>query len=335
MTNQHLHLFHHHEHRHGAIAPEILTSELGISAVKWSFWGLIVTALLQLGVAVVSGSVALLADTIHNFGDAATAIPLWFAFSLSRWKPTARFPSGYHRVEDLAGVGILVIIFCSAVVTGYESLDRIWHPQPIEHLSAVMAAAVIGYVGNESVARFRLKVGEKIGSAALVADGYHARIDGFTCLGVLIGAIFTVLGYPLADSVVGLLITAAIARLIFQSAQTILLHLLDGVEPEIINAIEHSISHIPEVLAVPEIQARWMGHQLQANITIAVDPTLSLVQSDAIANQIRQQLHHHLSQVAQIAILVKPFDSDDSVSSSSSLMEAKAEELINSTVPNP
>lgn len=308
--NFHRHLFHSHDHLSSAIASEMLTSELGIWAVKWSFIGLLITALLQVGVVVVSGSVALLADTIHNLGDAATALPLWFAFTLSRWKPSSRFTYGYQRVEDLAGVVILGIILFSAVVTGYESIERFWHPQKIEHLEAVMAASVIGCLGNEIVARFRLKLGEEIGSAALVADGYHARIDGLTSLGVLIGATFTALSYPLADPIVGLFITVAIARLVFQSAQMIFIHLLDGVEPEVIEAIQHGISHIPEVLEVLELKARWTGHRLRADIGVAVNPNLSLVEAEAIAINIRDQLHRHLSYLAKVTISVEPFNQE-------------------------
>src|SRR5215213_9303100 len=156
-----------HGHTHGAVDPSIATSERGIWAVKWSFVALFVTALLQLGVVLLSGSVALLSDTIHNFGDAATAVPLWIAFALARLGTSRRFPFGYGRVEDLAGVVVVLIILFSAVVAGYQAMERLLHPQPVGLLWAVAAAALVGFIGNEAVAVFRIRVGREIGSAAL------------------------------------------------------------------------------------------------------------------------------------------------------------------------
>ena len=193
---------HKHDHTHGAIDASLFTTERGIWEVKWSFFWLFVTAVFQTVVVVFSGSVALLADTIHNFGDAATAIPLWFAFRLARYKPTKRFTYGYGRVEDLAGVAVVLTILFSAIVAGYQSFERFIHPQKIKYIWAVALASVIGFLGNEAVALFRIKVGKEIGSAALIADGYHARVDGLTSLAVLGGAIGVWLGFPLADPIV-------------------------------------------------------------------------------------------------------------------------------------
>jgi Co/Zn/Cd efflux system component len=200
-----------HGHAHGIVDPSITTSDRGLWAIKWSFVGLAATAMLQLFVVLISGSVALLADTIHNFGDAATAIPLAIAFWFARKKPSERFTFGYGRVEDLAGVAIVLTIFASAIIAGYESIERLLHPQDISYLWAVMAASIIGFLGNEAVAVFRIRIGREINSAALIADGYHARVDGWTSLAVLFGAVGVWLGYPLADPIMGLLITAALA----------------------------------------------------------------------------------------------------------------------------
>ncbi len=224
-----------HGHTHGAVDPSITTSERGIWAVKWSFVGLFITALLQLVVVLLSGSVGLLSDTIHNFGDAATAVPLWIAFALIRLGSGRRFPFGYGRFEDLAGVIVVLIILFSAIVAGYEAIDRLFHPQPVGYLWAVAAAAVVGFVGNEAVAIFRIRAGREIGSAALVADGYHARTDGWTSLAVLLGAGGVWLGYPPADPLVGLIIAAAILVIVWQSGKTIFTRLLDGVEPKVID----------------------------------------------------------------------------------------------------
>jgi cation diffusion facilitator family transporter len=295
-----------HGHTHGVIDPSITTTERGIWAIKWSFAGLMVTALLQVVVVWLSGSVALLADTIHNFSDAATAIPLWVAFSLARLRPTKRFPFGYGRVEDLAGVVIVLIILFSAIIAGYQAVDRLLHPQAVEYLWAVVAASVTGFLGNELVAIFRIRVGREIGSAALVADGYHARVDGLTSLAVLFGALGVWLGYPLADPIVGLLITVAILGIVWQSAKAVFIRMLDGVEPEVIDAIRHAAQHVSDVREVTEVRARWIGHRLHAEVNIAVAPELSVADGHAIAKEVHHQLLHHLSFLATATIHIDP-----------------------------
>src|SRR5215213_3080586 len=186
------------------------SSAEGIRALKISLVALGLTAVAQLVVVLVTGSVALLADTIHNFSDALTAVPLWIAFVLVRRAPTRRYTYGFGRAEDLAGVFIVAMIALSAAVAGYESIRRLIDPQPISNVWVVLAAGILGFIGNEAVAIYRIRVGRKIGSAALVADGLHARTDGFTSLAVAAGAVGVMAGFPLADPIVGLLITIAI-----------------------------------------------------------------------------------------------------------------------------
>ena len=171
------------------------SSARGIWALKISLVALGITAALQLVIVIVSGSVALLADTIHNFADAGTSIPLWIAFALTKRGASRRFTYGYGKTEDVAGVMIVLIIFFSACVAAYESIRKIIHPQPVIHLGWVAAAAIIGFIGNEAVAVFRIRVGREIGSAALIADGQHARVDGFTSLAVLIGVLGAWFGF--------------------------------------------------------------------------------------------------------------------------------------------
>src|SRR5215207_6093819 len=302
---------HHHDqggrgHTHGAVDPSIATSERGIWAVKWSFAALFITALLQVVVVVLSGSVALLSDTIHNFGDALTAVPLWVAFALSRLGASRRFTFGYGRVEDLAGVLVVLIILFSAVVAGYQAVERIIHPQPVGLLWAVAAAALVGFGGNEAVAIFRIRVGRQIGSAALVADGYHARTDGWTSLAVLVGAIGVWLGYPLADPIVGLLIAAAILVIVWQSGKTVFTRLLDGVDPKVIEEIQHAASHVPGVEDVAEVRARWVGHRLRAEVNVAVDPERSVAEGHAIAREVNHQLLHELRYLDMAVVHVDP-----------------------------
>jgi cation diffusion facilitator family transporter len=299
---------HEHGHVHGVVDPSIATSERGLWAIKWSFVGLLGTAALQLVVVFISGSVALLADTIHNFGDAATAIPLAIAFWFARKKASERFTFGYGRVEDLAGLAIVLTILASAIVAGYESVARLLRPQDISHLWAVTAASIVGFVGNEAVAIFRIRVGREINSAALIADGYHARIDGWTSLAVLVGATGVWLGYPLADPIVGLLITAAIFGIIIQSGKSIFFRMLDGAEPGVIDELRHTAEHVPQVKEVTEVRARWLGHRLHAELNIAVDPRLTIAQAHAVAAEVRHRLLHHLDYLSLVVIHVDPAD---------------------------
>lgn len=296
----------HHDHTHGAIDPSILDTDRGIWAIKWSFVGLFITAVFQIVVVLISGSAALLADTIHNFGDAATAIPLWIAFTLGRRKPTKRFSYGLGRVEDLAGVAIVLIILASAAVAGYESIDRFFHPQVVNHLWAVAVASIVGFAGNEAVAGLRIRVGEEIGSAALVADGYHARIDGVASLAVLLAALGVWIGYPLADGALGLLITLVILRIVWESGKSVFSRLLDGVDPDVIGEIRHAAGQVAGVGSVSEVRVRWLGHRLHAELNIAVDDTLSVEKGHDIAKSVRHELLHRLCYLSNATIHVDP-----------------------------
>ena len=296
-----------HGHTHGVIDSTIASTTDGIRAIKWSFAILGVTAVLQLAVVYGSGSVALFADAIHNVGDSATAIPLWIAFMLARRKPSERFAYGYGRAEDLAGIAIVLIILLSALVAAYEAIHRLLHPQPITLLGWVAVAGVLGFIGNEAVAILRLRVGRKINSAALIADGYHARTDGLTSLAVVFGAIGVWLGYPLADPVVGLLITIAIFGIVWQSAKAVLTRALDGVDPHIPQEIRHAIQHVPGIRAIETVRARWLGHRLTADLDVAIDGMATLREADTIRDAIREQLQAHLPTLATMRIMVKSF----------------------------
>jgi cation diffusion facilitator family transporter len=295
-----------HDHTHGALDPALLTTEQGIWAVKWSMLGLLLTAVLQSAIVAFTSSVALLADTIHNFGDAATAVPLWIAFTVARKKPTNRFSYGYGRVEDLAGTVIVLGILISGLVVGYESLYRLFTPHKVEHLWAVVVASTVGFLGNEAVAVFRLKVGREIGSAALVADGHHARTDGLASLAVLVGALGVWIGFPLADPLVGLLITTIIFKIGWESGKSLCTRLLDGVDPEVIEEIKHAVNHVPGVHDITEVRVRWIGHRLLAEVNTAVSSDLTVEQGHEIAKEVRHQLLHHLRYLSNATIHIDP-----------------------------
>ncbi len=302
----HSHNAHHHDHSHGAFDAALWTAEKGIWAVKWSMIGLLLTALLQAVVVAITSSMALLADTLHNLGDAATSIPLWIAFLMARRKPDKRFTYGYGRVEDLAGIVIVLLMLATAATATYASISRLLHPQDIQHLGAVVVASLIGFAGNELVARLRIRVGREIGSAALVADGYHARTDGWTSLGVLLGAGGVGLGYQQADPLVGLVISLVIFKIVWDSGRALFLRLLDGVDPEVIEEVSHAARHVPAVLEVTDVRVRWIGHRLLADVNITVKSDLSVEAGHQVAHDVRHQLLHHLRYLSNATIHVDP-----------------------------
>jgi len=293
-----------HGHTHGVIDATIATTDRGIWAIKWSFVILAATAAMQIVVVAISGSVALLADTIHNVADATTAIPLWIAFVLARRKPTKTFTYGLGRVEDLAGIIIVMIILFSALVAGYQAINRLINPEPISHLGWLIAAGVIGFIGNEAVAVFRIRVGREINSAALIADGFHARADGLTSLAVVAGAIGVWLGFPIADPIVGLLITVAIFGIVWQSARSVLTRMLDGVEPGIVDEIEHAAAHVKGIEKVTEAKARWLGHKLHVDVAVVIDESVLLAEANLITSRLQGELFAHIPALAVATVRI-------------------------------
>ena len=296
-------------HSHDAadsVDPALESSAQGIRAVKISLVALGLTALAQTGVVLLTGSVALLADTIHNFSDALTAVPLWIAFVLGRRPASRRYTYGYGRAEDLAGVFIVAMIALSAVVAGVESVRRLLDPQPIEHVGLVAAAGLIGFAGNELVALYRIRVGRAIGSAALVADGLHARTDGLTSLAVVAGAVGVAVGFPLADPLVGLVITVAILFVLRSAATDIYRRLMDAVEPELVDAAEASLRATPGVQDVEDVRLRWIGHRIRAEVGLVVDGGMGLVEAHEIANDAHHRLLHEVARVDDVTVHVSP-----------------------------
>lgn len=281
-------------------------SSAGIRAVKISLAVLGVTALAQAGLVLLTGSVALLADTIHNLSDAMTAVPLWIAFAIGRRRPSRTYTYGYGRAEDLAGIFIVAMIALSAVVSGYESISRLLDPRPIDLPWVLAGAGVIGFIGNEAVAVYRIRVGRRIGSAALVADGHHARADGFTSLAVVVGAMGVLLGLPLADPIIGLVITLAILVVLRGAARDIYRRLMDAVDPPLTQAALACIRATPGVDDVESFRVRWIGHRLHAETAIEVDPGLDIVAAHEIANTVHHRLLHTMPKLAEVTVHVSP-----------------------------
>ena len=283
-----------------------MSNARGIWAVKVSLIALLATALFQVVIVAISGSVALLADTIHNFSDALTAIPLWIAFTLARRPRNDRYTYGYGRAEDLAGVLIVVMIFLSALEVFQQSIERTLAS------AADRQSGLGGRRGHHRLYRqrsgghFRIRVGREIGSAALVADGLHARTDGFTSLGVLVGVIGVALGFPLADPLVGFAIGVAILIVVWNAARDMWYRLMDAVDPAVGRSIAETVRRVPGVLAVHDVTVRWLGHRQRAELNIDVDGELSTVQSHQIAEEVRHDLFHALPALVEVTVHVDP-----------------------------
>ena len=290
-----------------AVDSALEASDRGMRALLLSLSVLGATAAVQAVVAALSGSVALLGDTLHNVADALTALPLGLAFWLGRRPPNRRYTYGYGRAEDLAGVVIVVLIAASSALAAYEAVSRLVSPGHVHHVWAVAIAAVVGFAGNETVARYRVRVGREIGSAALVADGLHARTDGFTSLSVLIGAGGVAIGWRWADPVVGLLITVAILVVLRDAAREVYRRLMDAVDPALVDQVERVLRATPGVLDLGQTRVRWIGHNLRAECQVVVGAELSVVDGHRIAEECEHQLLHELPRLAAAMVHADPF----------------------------
>lgn len=281
--------------------------------MKVSLVALLITAFFQVGVVAISGSVALLADTLHNFSDALTAIPLGLAFMLARRASNRRYTYGYGRAEDLAGVLIVLMIFGSALLVFYQSIQKMINHQVMTNIGWVAVAAVIGFAGNELVAIFRIRVGREIGSAALIADGLHARTDGLTSLAVLAGAIGVWLGFPLADPLMGFAIGVAILVIVWGAAREMWLRMMDATDPAAVQHIEKLAGEINGVLGVHDVTLRWLGHRQRGKLHITVNCEQTTLESHRIAENVRHTLFHNFPALVEMTVHVDPCECDQAV----------------------
>jgi cation diffusion facilitator family transporter len=298
-----------HTHDHGDLVHQMRAdnNKLAIRTVWFALLALGLTTLLQGFIVMASGSVALLADTVHNLGDSLNSIPLLIAFYLARRPANQRYTYGYNRAEDIAGIFIVLSIGFSAAYILWESVQKLINPQPLENLGWVGLAAVVGFLGNEFVALLQIRVGRKIGSEAMIADGLHARTDGFTSLAVLVAVIGTALGFPILDPIVGIVIGIMIVFITRDAALAIWHRLMDAVDPRMIEATEKLIHEHEEVKALKQLQMRWLGHQLYVELLLALDDKLTIVESEAIVDHIKHHLYHTLPNFARATISVVPF----------------------------
>jgi cation diffusion facilitator family transporter len=304
-------IFHLHGHSHDeqaslAADPVFNANETGIRTIWLALAALGATSLLQIGIVALSGSVALLADTVHNIGDTLNSIPLLIAFYLARRVATRRYTYGFGRAEDIAGIFIVLSIAVSAGVVFWESFQKLLNPQPMQNLAWVALAAVVGFLGNEAVALLQIRTGRRIGSDAMIADGLHARIDGLTSLAVLGAVGGTLVGVPIADPIIGLLIGVAILFITRDATLRMWYRLMDAVDPDLVNKIERHAGEVDGVKAVSSLRVRWVGHQLFAEMTVGIDLSLPFTASHQISEQVRARVQKAVPHLSELAIQMEP-----------------------------
>lgn len=282
------------------------SSSAGIKAAWIGLAGMAATAMTQLVIVAVSGSIALLADTVHNLGHAVTTIPLLIAFRIGQRAASKSYTYGRRRAEDLVGLFISAIIGASAALIIWESIDGLANPRPLANLGWVFAAGLVGAAGNELVALYRIRTGKRIGSAALITEGQHARADGLTSLAVVVGVIGVWLGFAQADATIGLGIALVIIGIMISSLRTTLRRLMDGVEPKVIDQITTIATATNGVVTIGRVRARWSGHRLEADANVGVNSSISVLDGHHIAERLEHELLHKVPHLEGVVIHVNP-----------------------------
>jgi len=283
----------------------------GIRAAWIGLAGMMATAMAQVVIVAISGSIALLADTVHNLGHAATTIPLIIAFRLGRRPADRRYSYGYRRAEDLVGLFIGLIVAVTAAIIIWESVDALLNPREVTNLGWVLGAGIVGFLGNEIVGVYRIRAGRRIGSAALIAEGQHARADGLTSIAVVVGVVGVWLGFPRADAIVGFLIGLAILWILVSSIRTVGKRLMDGVDDGVIEMLSAAAAVVEGVEGVDQVRARWSGHRIEGDASIRVSRDLDVVAAHQIADEVEHAMLHAVLHVEAIVVHVHPVAVDD------------------------
>ena len=295
-----------HGHEHGKVDADLYGNRAGLRAVQISTAGMLLVALIQFTIATIGGSAGLFADALHNLGDVFTTVALWIAFVVSSRAANQRYTYGYYRSEDLAGIFIVMVIVASAVAGAVESIQKLTSGNVPTQIYLSMAAALIGVVGNEALAQYKIAVGKRINSVALVADGQHSRIDGLTSLAAFAGLVGVRFGLPIADPIAGIVITLVILTVVYSTSRSVIQRLLDAVDPRIVPSIINTAQEVPGVEAVTDVRARWVGHTLHVIMNIEVDPELTLAKAHAIAEEVRHRLFHSIEGISEAIIHTDP-----------------------------
>ena len=295
-----------HDHSHHELAADraFLDNQLAVRTVWIALAALGLTTALQIVIYIASNSVALLADTVHNLGDALNSIPLLFAFYIARRAANRRYTYGYGRLEDIAGVFIVISIGFSAAYILYESVQRLFNPLPLDNLEWIALAALVGFVGNELVALMQIRVGRRIGSDAMIADGQHALIDGLTSLAVLIAVIGTLIGLPILDPIVGVVIALAIVGITWNAIKAVWYRMMDAVDPHQVEHVEAHVRGLEGVDNVLTLRLRWVGHRMYGVAKVQVPADTTLAASQAIVHAVQHEASHVIPQLAELTVEV-------------------------------
>ncbi len=259
-------------------------------AIAFSALGLGITGLIELGIALLSGSVGLLSDALHNLSDVSTSLVVFIGLRVSKRPATDTYPYGWGRAEDIAGLGVALVIWMSAVFAGYISLQKLLNHGTTSHVGYGIAAAAVGILGNQIVARYKLRVGRRIQSATLIADAQHSWLDALSSAGAMIGLIGVAAGLPWADAVAGLIVTAFICHVGFEVTRDLLRHLMDGVEPGVLTT---SVAAACQVSGVEHahVRGRWMGGTLLIEVDGFVAPGTTVEAGEAIGQDVEAAIH--------------------------------------------
>lgn len=284
----------------------MFTNREGTRALIWSLGLLGVATVLQFIVYAASGSVALLADTIHNLGDALNSVPLLIAFWLARRPATPRYTYGFGRAEDLGGLLVVVSIVFSAAYILWEVAQKFINPVPIQNGSWVLVAALIGFMGNEAVAIIETRTGQRIGSEAMVVDGRHARIDGLTSLAVIPAVIGSASGLPILDPIFGVLIGIAILFIMVHATIAIWYRLMDAVDPALNEKAREILARLPEVKGIPVLRMRWIGHELWVDGKLILDPGVNRTRTEQVIHQLTYDLEQGIPNLGEVMLATFP-----------------------------
>jgi len=301
-----------HTHEHGNLAHDsaLKENELGIRTIYIVIALLGLTTVFQIGIYLMSGSVALLGDTVHNFGDAIISIPLLFAFWLANKRANKRYTYGYGRAEDLAGLFIVLAISISAFYILWESLHRLFNPVPLDNLELVAAAAIVGFAGNVLAAMIQIRTGKKMKSDALIANGTHSQTDGLTSLAILVAVMGAWFGYPIIDAIIGIVMGIIILFIAKDSAKSMWYKLMDAVDPTIVKKAERIVNEHPDVKDVQRLQMRWIGHHLQVEAVLSLNADLNTAQCNSVSEHISHHLYHDIPNLSETTIAVIPWSTD-------------------------
>jgi cation diffusion facilitator family transporter len=304
-----------HRHAPAPVAGSRLGEDEGVRAVTIAAVGLALTAAVEFVFAAASGSVALLADAFHNLGDVFTTATLLVAFAIARRSADRRYTFGLARAEDVAGVLVVLAIAASAAIALTESLAKLTGPDvPLRAPGWALAAALVGVLGNEAVAQYKVRVGRRINSVPLVADGQHSRVDGLASLAAAAGIAGSWAGWPAADPLAGLLLSAVIVWVLVGAVRDVLARLLDRVDPEVIDAIERAASSVPGASQAHDVRARWLGRSLHVLLHVNVDPEMPLGEAHALGERVRHRIFHSQPGVAEVDVHLDPLGPDQHVS---------------------